>query len=315
MTLKGLLKLRPFFISHLYRLALEAIVDSPLTPAAERDLTVYTYSSERHVPEQVASLRSLLRNFGVPRRITVVSDGSHTSASTALLERVHPSVSVVDRRDAIGDGVPDAVRRYADVSPMGTKLALEMSMPVEGPTLYADADVLFFPGSVELTGDALREEGKPRYLEDFDSRFMDERLLTDPNEAEQPANAGVLLLFRPLAWDAALERLDALEEPPSFLTEQTLVHLAMRASGGAPLPQDRFILRVDDEQDWRDRYAGPGIALRHYCFSPEIQFKLWLNVGPDLAALFRTHPVTAARASAAAARALWADRRAAQAAS
>ena len=152
MTLAGLLKQRPFLVRHLYSEALDAIVDSPLVPGPERELTVYTYSSERHLPEQVASLRSLLRNVGVPRAITVVSDGSHTRASTELLERIHPSVTVVDRRDAIGNGLPEAVRRYADASPMGTKLGLEISMPVDGPTLYADADVLFFRGSEELAG-------------------------------------------------------------------------------------------------------------------------------------------------------------------
>jgi hypothetical protein len=218
-------------------------------------------------------------------------------------------VTVVDRREMIGDGLSDAVNRYAADSPMGTKLGLEVSMPVDGPTLYADADVLFFPGSVELTEEAMSQDGRPRYLQDFDSRFLDERLLADPSEREQPANAGLLLLFEPLDWDTALERFNALQEPPSFLTEQTLVHLAMRASGGRPLPPDRFVLSVDDEQDWRDRHGGPGIALRHYCFSPEIQFKLWLNVGADLTALFRAHPAAAARAAAAAAREWWGDRR------
>ena len=310
MTLKGLLRQRPLLIRRLYSGALEAVVDSPLATGGERDLTVYTFSSKDHLPEQVASLRSLLRNFGVPRQILVVSDGSHTAAASGLLERVHPAVSVVHHRDVIGTQLPPAVRRYAGTSPMGVKLAIELSMPVRGPTLYADADVLFFPGIVELAGPALRDGDRPRYLQDFDSRFLDERLLADVSEAERPANAGVLLLFRPLVWDDALERLEALAEEPSFLTEQTLVHLAMRASGGTPLPRDRFVLEVDDEQDWRDRYGGPDIALRHYCFSVAVQSKLWLNVGDDLKALSRAHPRVAAKVGIATARAVLAERRA-----
>jgi hypothetical protein len=308
MTLAGALRHRARLVRHLYTSALSAIVDSPQSSGPDRDLRVYTFSSERHLPEQVASLRSLLRHFGVPRRIVVVSDGSHTPDSTALLERVHPRVSVVHHRDLLKSDLPVVVARYADVSPMGVKLGLEMSMDVDGPTLYADADVLFFAGIDELESPSLRGAGAPRYLQDFDSRFLDKRLLADPTEAEQPANAGVLLLFRGLEWDVATERLDRISGEPSFLTEQTIVHLAMRASGGTPLPRERFVLEVDDEDDWRDRYGGRNIALRHYCFSDAVQRKLWLNVGADLAALSRSHPRVAAKAGIVAARALWAER-------
>jgi hypothetical protein len=307
-TLTSLLEKRPRVIRRIYANALTAIVNCPLEAGVERDLTVYTFSSVRHLPEQVASLRSLLRNYGVPKRITVISDGSHGPDDKRLLERVHDRVAVVHHRDIVRDDIPSAVSRYARESPMGVKLGIELSIPVSGPTLYADADVLFYPRIGDISTDVFEDGKEPRYLQDFDSRFLDERLLSEPAEAEHPTNAGVLVLSEPLRWEPALERLDALEGELSFLTEQTVVHLAFRASGGFPLPRNHYILSVDDEDDWRDRYGGSDIALRHYCYSNAIQQKLWLNVGDDLVALARHEPRAAAGAGLAAVRG-WRDRR------
>jgi hypothetical protein len=294
---------RPRFIRGIYASALDAIVRTPLDTGPERDLTVYTFSSARHLPEQVASLRSLLRNYGLPRQITIVSDGSHGPDDVRLLERVNDRVSVVHHRDVVRHDVPEVVRRYAEESPMGVKLGIELSMPVDGPTLYSDADVLFFQGIGELPADAFEDGGAPRYVQDFDKRFLDSRLLADPAEAEQPANAGVLVLSQRPRWDTALERLEALDGDFSFLTEQTVVHVALRQSGGTPLPRDRYVLKIDDENDPRDRYGGRDIALRHYCYSEAIQRKLWLNVRDDLSALVRHEPRAAAGAGVTAIRA------------
>jgi hypothetical protein len=206
---------------------------------------------------------------------------------------------VVDYQDMIRPDVPRAIEPFIKRSGMGMKLAIEWSMEIEGPTMYSDADVLFFPKIAELP-EALAEDGQPRYLQDFDSRFLDARLVGD-GEREPPTNAGLQLLFRPLEWGPALERFKAAVDPQSLVSggwevEQAVVHLAMRASGGAPLPRDRYVLEVDDEHDWRDRYGGPQIALRHYCFSNAVQRKLWLNVWEDLAAAVRSSPRFAARA-------------------
>jgi hypothetical protein len=288
-------------IRRLYVEALERIVESPLEPTREPDLTVYTFSSEAHVPEQVASLRSLVRHVGLPRQVVVVSDGTHTAASARLIERIHPSVSVVHHREVIRSDLPRAIAAFIQHNRIGAKLAMEWSLEIDGPTLYSDADVLFFPRIAELP-DALREDGRPRYLQDFDTRFFDARLLAGDEEREPPTNSGLQLLFRRLDWDSALERFEAAVDPASLVperygnTEQTVVHLAMRASGGKPLPRDRYVLEVDDEHDWRDRYGGPEIALRHYCYSHEVQRKLWLNVWDDLAAVMRSSPRAASAA-------------------
>ncbi len=286
-------------IRRVYRYGLESVVDAPLEPRGKSDLSVYTFSHERHVPEQVASLRSLIRHHGVPRRVTVVSDGTHTPESRRLIERVHPVVSLVDHREVTSSDLPKPIADFIASNRIGAKLAMEWSIDIDGPTLYSDADVLFFPRMPELP---LNDGDRPRFLQDFDTRFLDARMLEDDGERVPPTNSGLQLLFRRLDWDEALARFEAAVDPRSLVperygnTEQTVVHLAMRASGGTPLPRNEFVLEVDDEHDWRDRYGGDGIALRHYCYSNEVQRKLWLNVWDDLAAVARSSPASSVRA-------------------
>jgi hypothetical protein len=292
-SLNALLARRANAIRRLYAEGLESIVESPIDATRERDLTVYTFSCEAHVPEQVASLRSLIRHLGLPHRVVVVSDGTHTADSARLIERIHPVVSLVHYRDVISKDLPRSIKRFIAQERIGAKLGMEWSIEIDGPTMYADADVLFFPGIVELP-QAIESDGRPRYLQDFDTRFLDERMLEE-GELAAPTNSGVQVLLQRLNWDLALERLEAVN--PQWDTEQTVVHLAMRASGGAPLPRDRYVLEVNDEQDWRDRYGGPHIALRHYCFSNAVRRKLWLNVWDDLAAAIRSSPRLTAKAA------------------
>jgi hypothetical protein len=304
-TLSALLAKRANAVRRLYLQELERIVESPLNANRECDLNVYTFSGTKHIPEQVASLRSLIRHLGVPRRVVIVSDGTHSPEAARLIGRVHPRATVVDYRDIIRADLPRVVRGYAAANPMGAKLAMELSIDIDGPTIYADADVLYFPRIAEIADLARDPERKPRFLQDFDTRFLDARLLSDDGERKPPTNAGFQLLFAPLSWELALERFEAVVDPrspgdgaqPNWHAEQTLVHLAMRASGATPLPPERYVLQVDDEYDWRDRYADSNIALRHYCFTDAVQRKLWLHVWDDLAAAARSSPSSALKAT------------------
>src|SRR5947209_3825275 len=78
----------------LYRALLPAIVRRQITPSRAVPLSVFAYSGEQVVPEQVRSIRSFLRHVGRPNSYTVVSDGSHSVESIRLLEQIDPVVSV-----------------------------------------------------------------------------------------------------------------------------------------------------------------------------------------------------------------------------
>src|SRR5712692_1342126 len=215
----------------LYRATLPMIARRPLRPRRERPLNVFSYSGEQALPEQVASIRSFLQYAGRPQRFTVISDKTHSSRSIELLKRVHPVVEVRDSLPSSQSEFPDKIRSYLTSHATGKQLALIMSLPADGPALYTDSDVLFFPGADDLFSFLIEARSAPAlYL--ADSQFSgDERLIRDPAEKNDPVNTGFLLFFQKLDWSLGLERLLALNGAPKFFTNQTIAHLCMHANG------------------------------------------------------------------------------------
>lgn len=252
---------------------LPALASRPVPTPRRLPFSVVSFSSQRDLPEQVASLRSFLRHVGEPVDFTVISDGSHRPAGRRLLRLLHPCVRVVHWTAVVRHDLPRAVSRYAARSPMGKKLAVELSLPVTRPTVYADSDVLFFPGAAalpEIPG------GHGWFLADCGAGYLDRRVLDGDGEADEPVNAGFFLLHRRLDWSASLDRLAALSGEPGFHTEQTLVHLAMHASGARALDPGRYVLAVDDMFSARDVHAGRHIVLRHY--TTPVRYKFWCSL-------------------------------------
>lgn len=258
-----------------YAAALPVLARRRVAVAGELPAEVVAFSGARDLPEQVAGLRALLARAGRPERLTVVSDGSHTAAHRALLTALDPCVEVVHWAAYAGE-LPPAVRAYAAVSPLGKKLAVELALPVRRPTVYLDSDVLLLDDGADLHG-ALRA---PAYLLDEEDVYLDRRLLDGEAEAADPCNAGVLVLTERPDWGPALDRLARLHaagEEPRFHTEQTVVHLALRAAGARPLDPARYVCATDDMRVLRDAHPGPGLVLRHYT-SP-VRHRFWLAVG------------------------------------
>jgi hypothetical protein len=166
-------------------------------------------------------------------------------------------------------------RDYFANHPTGKQLALIMSLPRERPALYLDADVLFFPGAVALA-DLLHNYDAPAlYLRDCQAAG-DERLLRDPAEAADPVNTGVIFFCQKLDWSSAIERLQQLGGAPNFFTNQTVTHLAMHSNGARPLDPAKFVLQLDDQFQFADRYANDSIILRHYV-NP-VRHKFWEQI-------------------------------------
>ncbi|MEP6808716.1 MAG: hypothetical protein ABI992_00610 [Chthoniobacterales bacterium] len=236
---------------------------------------VYTYSSEAMLPEQIASLRSLLRYAGRPSRITIVSDGSHPSRSLDLLRRLDPSVVVMRAAELPLVDVPSRLQDYLTRHPTGKQMSLIMSLPARGPALYLDADVLFFPGGRDLTAELERSPGPAAYLLDC-QLSADERMLRDPSEHANPVNTGFLFLREPLDWTLSVARLMELSGEPSFFTNQTAAHLTMHANRAQPLDPAKFVVRLDDQFIYQDRHAASDLVLRHYV-NP-VRHKFWTSL-------------------------------------
>jgi hypothetical protein len=263
----------------LYRAALPMIVRRRVRVPRELSLDVFAYSGENTLPEQVASIRSFLAYAGRPKQFTVVSDGSYTNASIELLEKIDNCVRVQRSAPPLPPRLPQKVESYLTNHFTGKQLALIMSLPPNGPTLYTDSDVLFFPEAKQLADLSRAQSVSAFYLADY--QFSgDEHLIRDSTEKENPANMGFLLLFQKLDWSLGLERLEMLNDAPNFFTTQTVTHLCLHANGAVALDPQKYILEAADQFIYRDRYAGNSIAIRHYV-NP-VRHKFWAAIAYQL---------------------------------
>lgn len=262
-------------LRQLYRTFLPIIVRRRIHPLRSIALDVFSYSGESALPEQIASLRSFFRHVGRPKSFTIVSDGSYSDRSVRLLEQFDPTVSVQLSILPPPDQLPDEFRQYLITHITGKQLALIMSLPANGPALYIDSDVLFFPAAADLVTRAATKNVPAYYL--TDCQFSgDARLLRNSNEQKEPVNAGLLLLFEKLDWSLGIDRFLKLEGKPNFFTNQTITHLTMHANGALPFDAVKYVLQLDDQFIYPDRYAGAALALRHYV-NP-VRHKFWTSL-------------------------------------
>jgi hypothetical protein len=260
----------------LYKAILGKWVNSSVQQTRSIPVNVYSLSCERDLPEQVVSIQSFIRHIGVPNTFTVISDGSYTDASCELLCRIHPCVKVLPLEKLLRPDLPQCVNHYAQLHPMGKKLSALMSIPVNGATIYTDSDILFFPGGIDLLNLVNPNDKYNYYLPDC-SNSLDKRILYEDSEKFNPINAGFILLKQELDWSFAIERLASLKEPPGYFTEQTVVHLTLHKNHSQPLCTKRYVLNVDDQFIYPDKFASKEIALRHYV--RDVRHKFWLNAG------------------------------------
>jgi len=258
----------------LYRALLPITLLSKPKPGRSFPFEVFAYSNDSMLPEQVASIRSFLRHVGRPTNFTVVSDGSYSDRSIRLLKRVDRSVSVATAPPA-PIGLPPKLEDYLNCHPTGKQLALIMSLPQNGPALYIDADVRFFPAASDLFALGEAKDLPAYYL--ADCKFAgDRRLVRDASEEGEPVNTGALFLFRKLDWSLSIRRFLEIEGEPTFFTNQTMTHLTMRENGARPFDPAKYVLQLDDQCVFADRYAGPRLALRHYV-NP-VRHKFWTRL-------------------------------------
>jgi hypothetical protein len=259
----------------LYRTALPMIVRRHVRVPRELALDVFAYSGESSLPEQAASIRSFLAYAGRPKQFTVVSDGSYTARSAALLEKIDNCVRVQQTAPPLPSGLPDNVTSFFKNHFTGKQLAVIMSLPSNGPSLYTDADVLFFRSAHELADLAQGQSVSGFYLADY-QLSADERLIRDQTEKRNPVNMGFLLFFKKLDWSLGLERLRSFDGVPNFFTTQTVTHLSLHANDARAFDPHKFILQSDDQTTYRDKYAGPSLAMRHYV-NP-VRHKFWTTL-------------------------------------
>ena len=263
------------FIRSVYKSSISSLVSLPIKQDRQVPIKVYALSCERDLPEQVASLRSFLRYVGIPTAFTIMSDGSYTQESIQLLQRIHPCVDVQPLTKFQRDDLPPSVYEYASQQAMGKKLAALMSIPIDGATLYTDSDILFFQGASHLADLATAKDEYTYYLPDC-KNSLDLRLIYEDIEQQEPINAGFILFKKALDWDETVQRLTKLQEPPNYFSEQTIVNLTIKRNHGVAFPKDKYIMSVEDQFIYPDRFVNKHIVMRHYV--SDVRYKLWMNV-------------------------------------
>ncbi len=267
-------KVQGNFLRSVYKSCLSRLIDFPIKQERQVPIKVYALSCERDLPEQVVSLRSFLRHVGIPDAFTIMSDGSYTSESIELLKSMHPCVDVQLLTKFQRDDLPQSVCKYASQQAMGKKLAALMSIPIDGATLYTDSDILFFQGASDLAELAASEDTHTYYLPDC-KNSLDKRLIYGNVEMQNPINAGFILFKKALDWHEPVQRLDKLKEPPNYFSEQTIVNLTIKCNHGIALSSEKYIMNVDDQFMYPDKFASKEIAMRHYV--SDIRHKFWLS--------------------------------------
>ena len=154
-----------------------------------------------------------------------------------------------------------------------------MSIPIDGATLYTDSDILFFAGGSDLADLASADlassnDAHVYYLPDCKSS-LDKRLIYADIEQQEPINAGFILFKKPLDWSESVQRLCKLEERPNYFSEQTIVNLTIKRNRGIALAKDKYIMNVDDQFVYPDRFASKKIAMRHYV--NDVRHKFWMS--------------------------------------
>lgn len=259
------------FVRYLYQTLLPLTVRRRISIKAELPFEIFSYSGEAALPEQVASIRSFLKHAGRPKQFTVVTDGTYTNRAKELLRKIDACVRI-EELPRPAASLPENFRTYLAQHPTGKQLNLIMSLPRSGPTLYLDSDVLFFARASELSVLGTTADAPALYLQDC-QLSGDERLLRDTEQHDPPVNTGVLFLFQKVDWSEAIQRFLELEGSPTFFTNQTLTHLALHRAKAQALDSTIYLLRLDDQTSYKDRYAGNTIALRHYV-NP-VRHKFW----------------------------------------
>ena len=234
-----------------------------------------TFSGQRDLAEQAASLLSLFLHAGQPEAIIVGSDGSHDAAAEALLRQLHPRLRLQPWSQLAPEPLPPVLRHHAEQHPLGKKLALILGQAAlacpQTPLLYADSDILFFPAAASALPDWLRHRPPVdgRFLLDCQPA-LDPRLLQPGDPTEVPLNSGLLILHRALNADLALQRLEQLwrdtpDAPADHYSEQTALHLSLPIPRYLPLPHHSCVVFIHDQFLHSDQIRNdPRLVLRHY---------------------------------------------------
>jgi len=247
-------------------------------------LAVVSFSSCNDFNEQILSILSFLRYVGTPVAWTLYSDGTHTSEQIQLLTSSFEFIQVkgTDLEDI--DSVMKNCKKelhpyleqllhYAGQHPLGKRLYLYLNHDIKEPTLFLDADILFY-NQASIIKIILKEDVNGWYLPDTDWGCLDSHYKASNIKQLYQVNGGFLLFNKPLSHlTEGLEFLKQLDYKYEYFSEQTIMHILLKANSFMPLDPRIFILNIDDQFDFSYLLPREKMAIRHY--TGPVRHKMW----------------------------------------
>lgn len=217
------------------------------------------------------SLFLLYRSWKSLPEMTVVSDGTWTASEFAGVFGWWPApITVLTRQQiceaALSAGLPE-LSDYARESPYGLKLGAIVIEARKQPTLFVDADILWFGDPLPLLGEP-KSWTKPRGLRESNCHQRREMALRHcPRVLEPPfVNSGIVALHGELMPPDLLRSMvqQALPFPQDSSCEQTIIASAVKI-GGELFPEKLSLVEFDDVFRFRSRnMKTEGYYSRHY---------------------------------------------------
>ena len=247
------------------------------------DMDVVSFSSNRDFYDQLLSMLSFIRYVGMPSSWTVYSDGTHTSEQVNVLEELaFVQVQKTDWQNVeeLRAACKPKLQPYAHVLtdyatkyPLGKKLYVYLNHAVTRPTLFLDADILFYKKAFVFRS-VLDDGSKGWYLPDCEWGNLDSRYKSKNKEEPYQINSGFFLLKQDIErLDEGLGFLQALNFEYEYFSEQNVFHILFRTNGFMPLDPRLFVLNSADQFDFSYTYERESIAMRHY--TGPVRHKMW----------------------------------------
>ncbi len=257
--------------SAVYRLLLRLVPPPATRSRPELPLTLLTFGGAAHLAMIEQLLASVHRAWPRLPRVRVVSDGSLPLAAAREALAWWPGSCELavwtDTIPALRAAGHDHLVRFAEREPMGRKLAAVAASAAAGPTVYCDADVLWFrfPASLQrllaMPPPALvmSEDPHPAY----DPALVPGLL---PHLAAPPHScAGLLYAAGDFLGACEVEDLLAYAAAHGIgVTEQTILAEVSHQLGGGLWPAREIALVEGDRFTMAPSFRGCAWAARHY---------------------------------------------------
>ncbi|WP_026463751.1 hypothetical protein [Adhaeribacter aquaticus] len=247
-------------------------------------MEVISFSSNKDFYDQILSILSYLRYLGKPISWTIYSDGSHTTQQINLLKSGFDFVEIKGQEWENVNKLPDNCKpalklyepqllHYAKNVPLGKRLFYYLNHEIKYPTLFLDADILFYDKATVFDL-ILQEDVNGWFLPDDGWGCLDSRYIkTTPKQMYQ-VNGGFFLINKELAnLTEGLEFLKSLNFEYEYFSDQNVFHILFRENGFMPLDPRIFILNSNDQFDFSYLYPKDQMAIRHY--TGPVRHKMW----------------------------------------